>query len=723
MKPGLSERRTDSAPTVRVRPALRGLKGKLFAGALAVALPPLAIALVSSTAVYLSQAALVSAEVVGEKANSARILFEERVDRLVRFVESASRQNSLIVNLDLGLERALERYLAGLSEAEGLSFLRVATDIPPHLYGSDEAPTEGAASEAGSSIERGVSIELGAEGPELVARRVLRTSLGRGLGVLEAGLPLRSVAQLVSNELSVGLAFLDAGYRPLTVVGALAAAGTEALALELPAAWDYPSDAAELPPSSGSFAGEDTMFGASATALATERYWVAVAYPTAALKRPYLRGLIALAAAGGAALALAALVTAYFIRTIARPATALAATAQRIAEGRYGLTSGIVLDDEVGDIARELDFLSYTLSAQKEQRDVAEEALRQSELQFRSIFDSVDDAIMVHDPDTGNILDANAASSALFGHEKAKLLERGPGGLSAEAGGYGRGPFMAALFRAARGELVRTEWRCLRADGEAFWTELVLRPARIGGANRVLATYRDIDARRAAEEERNRSLKVKETLLREIHHRVKNNFQIINSLFSLQETATSDDRLIAALREPRARIHAMAMVHERLYLSEDLDLIDFGAYVEELSQELYLAYVEDPERVLLEIKAEPLALHIDRAIPCGLILNELLTNALKYAFPKGQGRQGRLTVALWRDGNLATLSVSDDGIGLSGSGEATPRTTLGLTLVEVLAQQLAGEFKFVGGPGTRAELRFPLPPQAAELVYAVKPEA
>jgi PAS domain S-box-containing protein len=643
---------------------------------------------------------------VGEKANSARILFDERVDRLVRFAETASRQNSLIVNLDLGLEQALERYLAGLSAAEGLSLLRVApepampssiTGAPPASPSVDEAP------------DVGVSIEPGARGPELVARRGLRTSLGRKLGVLEAGLPLRSVAEHIAAELGVGLAILDEGGRPLAAARADAAGGPEPPALSLPAAWADPSDAELLPPAPGSFAGVETSFGAAVSALGSERYWVAVAYPTAALKRTYRRGLIALAAAGAAALALAALVTAYFIRNIARPATALATTARRIAEGRYGLTSGIDLDDEVGDIARELDFLSFTLSAQKEQRDVAEEALRQSELQFRSIFDSVDDAIMVHDSDTGAILDANAASTALFGLDKRGLLARGPGGLSAESEGYGREPFLAALLRAAHGELIRAEWRSRRSDGKAFWTELVLRPARIGGANRVLATYRDIDARKASEEERNRSLQEKETLLREIHHRVKNNFQIINSLFSLQEAASTDERLIAALREPRDRIHAMAMVHERLYLSEDLDLIDFGAYVEELSRELYLAYVNDPERVSLELKAEPLAMHIDRAIPCGLILNELVTNALKYAFPESRGGRGLLTVVLKREGDRAVLTVSDDGVGLPADGAAGRRPTLGLTLVEVLAQQLAGEFNIAGGPGTSAELRFPLP--------------
>lgn len=691
----------ERAASSRERPFRSGLTGKLFAGALAAALPPLAIALVSSVAVHLAQAKLVGAEVVREKAASARLLLEERMDRLLRFTETTSRQNSLVVNLDLGLDQALERYLAGLAGAEGLSRLRVVpAETAPHPESSAVRQDFAVAA----------AIEQGPAGPELIVRRTLRTSLGRTLGILESGLPLSLIAGRIAGELGVSVLVLEEDLRVLLTESPDSPVGQKPPAPNLPlywAAWAGAGTYDELPPSSGRLFGEEMLYGASAASLAGLRCWIAVAYPTAELNRAYRRGIAALAAAGAAALALAALVTIYFIRTIARPASSLAVTARRIAEGRYGLTSGIRLDDEVGDIARELDFLSHTLAAQKEQRDVAEEALRQSELQFRSIFDSVDDAIMVHDTDSGIILDANAACGALFGLSKSELLDQLPDRIASGAEGYGADRFLTLLHRAAGGEIIREEWRSSHSGGRIFWTELVLRPARIGGANRVLATYRDIDARKMVEEEQSRSLKEKETLLREVHHRVKNNFQIINSLFSLQESVNADENLAAALREPRARIQAMAMVHDRLYRSVDLDAVDFGSYVEDLAEQLYAAYVSDPEQAVLELQAEALVLHIDRAIPCGLILNELLTNALKYAFPPALGRCGCLTVSFRREEGEAVLVVEDDGIGIPE--DLDPRASLGLILVEALTQQLAGRFSIDGSSGTRAELRFPLP--------------
>lgn len=670
-----------------------GLSGKLFAGALAAAIPPLAIALVSSVAVYLAQAKLVGAEIVQEKTESARILLEERIDGLTRFVGTASRQNALIVNLDLGLDQAVERYLASLAAAEGLSVLRVD-------------PVE---------ANPVTAIEVGPRGPELVVRRELNVSAHRRLGTLTAALPLADAARRIAAELGVAVLVLDSARELLLAVEAtpgMRSVGERSVtntvtvdssAVKLPGLWQ---EGAEAGPAPGFLSGKEMLYGASAARVGATPYWIAVAYRTEVLSRAYKRGLTALAVAGAVAFALAALVTVYFTHTVARPAVALAATAHRIAEGHYGLTSGIRLNDEVGNIARELDFLSYTLSAQKEQRDVAEEALRQSELQFRSIFDSVDDGIIVHHTDSGAILDVNPAGSDLFGYPKEELLEQAPDRLSAVEEGYGPERFRTLLVRAARGESIRTEWRSLRKDGRVFWTELVLRPARIGGANRVLATYRDIDARKAVEEERARSLREKETLLREVHHRVKNNFQVINSLFSLQEAVSADEGLAAALREPRARIHAMAMVHERLYHSKDLEAIDFGAYTGDLAEELYAAYVSDPELVDLELHTEPLLLHIDRAIPCGLILNELLTNAFKYAFPPSLGRRGHLTVRVSRQENEAALEVADDGIGIPAG--AQDGSSLGLTLAAILTKQLAGSISIEGTAGTRAQLRFPL---------------
>jgi two-component sensor histidine kinase len=149
----------------------------------------------------------------------------------------------------------------------------------------------------------------------------------------------------------------------------------------------------------------------------------------------------------------------------------------------------------------------------------------------------------------------------------------------------------------------------------------------------IVDANRDIGARKEAEAAREESLREKVTLLKEIHHRVKNNFRIINSLFDLQIMGTGDAALQAGLREPKARIRAMALIHERLYLSGDSASIDFAGYLGELARDLFFAYGADPERIELAIEAEEVTLDLDRAIPCALVLNELMTNALKNAFP------------------------------------------------------------------------------------------
>jgi len=158
-------------------------------------------------------------------------------------------------------------------------------------------------------------------------------------------------------------------------------------------------------------------------------------------------------------------------------------------------------------------------------------------------------------------------------------------------------------------------------------------------------TCRDITARKEAERRIEDSLREKEILLREIHHRVKNNFQIINSLFDLQLLGASDPRIAEALREPRSRIHSMALIHERLYQSGDFDSVDFADYIRELADELVLGYGR--AGIELSLEAESLELGMEEAIPCGLALNELITNALKYAFPD-PSRGGLLRVILKR---------------------------------------------------------------------------
>jgi len=211
--------------------------------------------------------------------------------------------------------------------------------------------------------------------------------------------------------------------------------------------------------------------------------------------------------------------------------------------------------------------------------------------------------------------------------------------------------------------------------------------------------------RRQAEQKLKTSLREKDLLLQEVHHRVKNNLQVISSLLNMQAVAAENPELTSALQESRERIIAMAIIHEMLYSSDSLHSIDFAKYVQLLSDEVSNSYGRNPALIRFEFDLQPVHLEIDCAIPCGLILNELLSNALKYAFPGG--RQGDVRISL-REWNGIRLAVEDNGIGLSEDRAVRERKSLGLNIVQILTQQLRGTMAITSHKGTQFVLTFPI---------------
>lgn len=219
------------------------------------------------------------------------------------------------------------------------------------------------------------------------------------------------------------------------------------------------------------------------------------------------------------------------------------------------------------------------------------------------------------------------------------------------------------------------------------------------------------------------ALREKEVLLAEIHHRVKNNLQIMSSLFSLQTRFTHEPQAQRILRDSQSRIRAMALIHEKLYASRDFEQIDFADYLQGLChylQQLYGAGLG----VRLRLAAEPARLPMDTVIPLGILVTELVSNALKHAFP--DGRQGDIVVGFRRVGETAELSVSDDGIGLEQLPDLRkPGSSLGWHLIRTLTAQLKGEVAVSSGaagrkgkksapPGTRVSIRFPTKSEIGE---------
>lgn len=194
-------------------------------------------------------------------------------------------------------------------------------------------------------------------------------------------------------------------------------------------------------------------------------------------------------------------------------------------------------------------------------------------------------------------------------------------------------------------------------------------------------------------------------LLREINHRVKNNLQIISSLLDLQSRGIHDEPALGSFQVSRDRIKAMALVHEKLYQSDDLARIDFGEYIKSLATELGNSYGLDSRHVDLKIDVEDILLGVDTAIPCCVIVNELVANSLKHAFPAGQ--QGEIAISFRHVDGEYTMIFKDDGIGLPEDLEIGDPSSLGLAIVNSLTGQLGGTINLGRNGGTEITITFP----------------
>jgi PAS domain S-box-containing protein len=253
-----------------------------------------------------------------------------------------------------------------------------------------------------------------------------------------------------------------------------------------------------------------------------------------------------------------------------------------------------------------------------------------------------------------------------------------------------------------------TVFRVLHPDRTVKYlkaTGLVLRDAD-GTAVRMIGVNADITERKMSEEKITASLQEKEVLLKEIHHRVKNNLQIITSLLRLQANYVKGEEVEEIFRECQYRVAAMADVHSMLYKSQDFAAIDFGNYVRETAGKLRCAYGINSAVIFPVIHIEDVMLPIDTAIPCGLLINELLTNSLKYAFPGGM--KGEVTIEMQRSADGVRLLFADNGVGFPTEVDFSKAETFGLKLVHMLVKQLDGSIERFSDNGTRYEIMFNL---------------
>jgi PAS domain S-box-containing protein len=341
-------------------------------------------------------------------------------------------------------------------------------------------------------------------------------------------------------------------------------------------------------------------------------------------------------------------------------------------------------------------------------RDVTEklglmETLRESEERFRKFFEGAPDAMFLADPESGIILDANPAASRLMQRPHEEIVGLHQAELHPHRmEGHSRRTFKEHAVE--KKGLHPVENVVVRPDGAEVPIEVLAREITLNGKTVLLGTFRDITERKQAEEELKRSLNEKEVLLREVHHRVKNNLAVINSLLRLQLDYADDPKTVDMMEESRRRIRSMALVHEKLYQSKDFSHIDIYDYLLTLVQTLFGSYDITTDKVIFDIDADAIQLSIDTIIPFGLMVNELVTNSLKHAFK--DGRKGRIDVSLTSDGEGKTLVVSDNGLGIPDEIDIYDTRTLGFQLVNALAKQIMGDVELDRSSGTRITIAF-----------------
>jgi len=375
-------------------------------------------------------------------------------------------------------------------------------------------------------------------------------------------------------------------------------------------------------------------------------------------------------------------------RSIHVPIRDLAAAARRIGGGEFDTRVEVGTNDELGLLASAFNQMAL---------QIATSTVSVSNLE--NIFDSMAGGLIICDPN-GAVTSVNSATEDMLGYSGEELVGRSLASLyhSEDVGKF------TLAGAAAQGATSTEEVSFLRKDGSSLPASLTISELRgsDGASQGLVCVAQDLSERKRMEEQLRRSLGEKEMLLGEIHHRVKNNLQVVSSLLEMQSSGTQDPKTLAQFAQSQNRIRSMALIHEQLCETSVTSTVDLDEYLGRLVDQLVISLADAP--VSLDLDLDHCETGIDEALTCGLIANELVTNSLKHAFPAGSG--GHLRVSLHRDKHRNhVLEVADDGVGLNSSEEEWK--SLGLSLVKTLVRQLGGELQITREGGTCIRVAFP----------------
>ncbi len=335
----------------------------------------------------------------------------------------------------------------------------------------------------------------------------------------------------------------------------------------------------------------------------------------------------------------------------------------------------------------------------------AHEAQREGELWLQSIFRSLEEGIVTVTPD-GVVKDINPAVTKIFGYTRKELVGASTEMLHVDSQHYSE--FQARIREAFdQGESAELEFEARRKSGEIFPTEhsVSLLRGRSEEPIGILSVIRDITIRKKARDQITASLREKEVLLREIHHRVKNNLAVITSFIRMQSHYATNKTPKEAFEEVQARIRSMALVHEILYQSTNLAYLNVADYFETLLAHLFNSYGRLGTDITVERYIKDASFGLDTAIPLGILMTELVSNCFKHAFP--DGRSGRIIVSLHAvEHDTFELRVADDGVGIPETIDLNNPQSMGLDLIDTFVEQLSGKIKLVRDNGTEIRIRF-----------------